>query len=146
MPEFRNLLRFFEFHCCGLLIVYSKTAVIANAIQYTFAGGSVKVSLSQSDRTTIIAIEDTGMRISPTEQSRIFERFYRVNSDRSRQTGGTGLGLAIVSAIAERHPTLSLQYLNDFDVQIALLVNYSRFLVIFATNYRQFQCHLRVNS
>lgn len=77
--------------------------LIANAIQYTSTGGSVKVSLSQRDRTTIIAIEDTGIGISPIEQSRIFERFYRVNSDRSRQTGGTGLGLAIASAIAHRH-------------------------------------------
>jgi two-component system, OmpR family, Ni(II)-sensor and/or redox sensor kinase NrsS len=85
--------------------------LIANAIQYTSAGGSVKVSLSQSDkpngiaslRSAVIAIEDTGIGIAPTEQSRIFERFYRVNSDRSRQTGGTGLGLAIASAIAHRH-------------------------------------------
>lgn len=77
--------------------------LIANAIQYTSAGGSVQVSLSRSDRTAVMAIEDTGIGISPTEQSRIFERFYRVNSDRSRQTGGTGLGLAIARAIAHRH-------------------------------------------
>ncbi len=77
--------------------------LIANAIQYTSAGGSVRVSLSQCDRTAVMAIEDTGIGISPTEQSRIFERFYRVNSDRSRQTGGTGLGLAIATAIAHRH-------------------------------------------
>ena len=77
--------------------------LIANAVQYTSAGGSVKVSLFQSDRTAVMTIEDTGIGISPTEQSRIFERFYRVNSDRSRQTGGTGLGLAIASAIAHRH-------------------------------------------
>jgi two-component Ni(II)/redox sensor kinase NrsS len=77
--------------------------LIANAIQYTSAGGSVQVSLSQSERTAIIAVEDTGMGISPTEQSRIFERFYRVNRDRSRKTGGTGLGLAIASAIARKH-------------------------------------------
>jgi two-component system, OmpR family, Ni(II)-sensor and/or redox sensor kinase NrsS len=77
--------------------------LIANAIQYTSAVGSVKVSLSQSDRSAIVTIEDTGIGIAPTEQSRIFERFYRVNSDRSRQTGGTGLGLAIARAIAHRH-------------------------------------------
>ena len=85
--------------------------LIANAIQYTSAEGSVKVSLSQSDlakqtlreRTAVIAIEDTGIGISLTEQSQIFERFYRVNSDISRQTGGTGLGLAIAKAITHHH-------------------------------------------
>ena len=63
--------------------------LIANAIQYSSAGGSVQVSLSRSDkpngmaslRTAVMAIEDTGIGISPTEQSRIFERFYRVNSE-----------------------------------------------------------------
>ena len=77
--------------------------LIANAIQYTSAGGFVKVSLLQSERNAVMEIEDTGIGIPPTEQDRIFERFYRVNSDRSRQTGGTGLGLAIASAIAHRH-------------------------------------------
>lgn len=77
--------------------------LIANAIQYTSAEGSVKVTLLQSERNAVMEIEDTGIGIPPTEQDRIFERFYRVNSDRSRQTGGTGLGLAIASAIAHRH-------------------------------------------
>ena len=69
--------------------------LIANAIQYTSAGGSVQVSLSQNERTAVMTIKDTGIGISPTEQSRIFERFYRVNSDRSRQTGGTGLAIKL---------------------------------------------------
>lgn len=77
--------------------------LIANAIQYTPTGGSVQISLKQYDSTAIIIIKDTGIGISPAEQRRIFERFYRVNSDRSRQTGGTGLGLAIVQAIALKH-------------------------------------------
>ncbi len=77
--------------------------LIANAIQYTPTGGSVYISLKQRARTAIIIVKDTGIGISPTEQHRIFERFYRVNSDRSRQTGGTGLGLAIAQAIALKH-------------------------------------------
>lgn len=77
--------------------------LIANAIQYTLAGGSVLVSLNVHDGTAAIAVKDTGIGIPLDEQSRIFERFYRVNSDRSRKTGGTGLGLAIAQAIAHRH-------------------------------------------
>lgn len=55
------------------------------------------------DRIATIAIKDTGLGISPKEQSRVFERFYRVNSDRARKTGGTGLGLAIAQTILQRH-------------------------------------------
>ncbi|MBE9135653.1 two-component sensor histidine kinase [Nodosilinea sp. LEGE 07088] len=77
--------------------------LIANAIQYTSPGGSVLVSLDARDRMAIIAVKDTGIGISLTEQSRIFERFYRVDGDRSRKTGGTGLGLAIAKAIAKSH-------------------------------------------
>jgi two-component system, OmpR family, Ni(II)-sensor and/or redox sensor kinase NrsS len=76
---------------------------IANAIQYTPAGGYVSVSLACADRTASIAIKDTGIGIAPGQQTRIFERFYRVDSDRARKTGGTGLGLAIVQAIVQRH-------------------------------------------
>jgi two-component Ni(II)/redox sensor kinase NrsS len=77
--------------------------LIANALQYTSAGGSVLVSLAAHDRTAAIAVKDTGIGIPVEEQSRIFERFYRVDCDRSRQTGGTGLGLAIAWVIAHTH-------------------------------------------
>jgi two-component system, OmpR family, Ni(II)-sensor and/or redox sensor kinase NrsS len=77
--------------------------LIANAIQYTPVGGDVSVSLTLADRTASIAIKDTGIGIAPSHQTRIFERFYRVDSDRARKTGGTGLGLAIVQAIVQRH-------------------------------------------
>lgn len=77
--------------------------LMANAIYYTPAGGSVVVSLTTHDRIATITVKDTGIGIPPGEQSRIFERFYRVDCDRSRKTGGTGLGLAIAQAIANRH-------------------------------------------
>lgn len=79
--------------------------LIANAIQYTPNGGQVVVSLTTHDRTALITVKDTGIGIAAVEQTRIFDRFYRVDSDRSRQTGGTGLGLAIAQAIAIKHET-----------------------------------------
>jgi two-component Ni(II)/redox sensor kinase NrsS len=77
--------------------------LIANAIQYTSSEGHVVISLTTRDRTAFISVKDTGIGIATAEQTRIFERFYRVDSDRSRKTGGTGLGLAIVQAISQVH-------------------------------------------
>ncbi|MBI4784542.1 MAG: two-component sensor histidine kinase [Oscillatoriophycideae cyanobacterium NC_groundwater_1537_Pr4_S-0.65um_50_18] len=77
--------------------------LITNAIQYTPAGGKVTVSLQQEDHHALIQVQDTGIGVSLQEQAHIFDRFYRVNSDRSRHTGGAGLGLAIAQAIAQTH-------------------------------------------
>lgn len=77
--------------------------LIANAIQYTSDGGQVVVSLTARDHIACITVKDTGIGIAAAEQTRIFDRFYRVDSDRSRKTGGTGLGLAIAQAIAIKH-------------------------------------------
>jgi signal transduction histidine kinase len=77
--------------------------LIINAIQYTPPGGKVSVSLNRSDYYAVVQIEDTGIGIPQTELPRIFDRFYRVNSDRSRNSGGSGLGLAIAKAIVQTH-------------------------------------------
>ncbi|MBE9107625.1 two-component sensor histidine kinase [Nostoc sp. B(2019)] len=77
--------------------------LIVNAIQYTPKGGEVKVLLDRNDHYAVIKVQDTGIGIPKNELTRIFDRFYRVSSDRSRSTGGSGLGLAIVQAIIQSH-------------------------------------------
>ena len=77
--------------------------LINNAINYTSSGGQVLVSLTTKENKAIIKVKDTGIGIAPSEINKIWNRFYRINSDRSRQTGGTGLGLAIAKAIATKH-------------------------------------------
>ena len=77
--------------------------LIVNAIQYTPAGGTVTVILDCSHQEAIVQVQDTGIGMAPADLERIFDRFYRVNSDRSRNTGGSGLGLAIAQTIARAH-------------------------------------------
>ena len=77
--------------------------LIVNALQYTSAGGSVTVILMRDDSYALVQVQDTGIGIASENHSRIFDRFYRVSSDRSRHTGGVGLGLAIAKAIAQSH-------------------------------------------
>ncbi|RUT01579.1 two-component sensor histidine kinase [Dulcicalothrix desertica PCC 7102] len=77
--------------------------LIVNAIHYTPQGGEVTVFLNRSDHYAVIKVQDTGIGIPQKELTHIFDRFYRVSSDRSRSTGGSGLGLAIVSAIVSVH-------------------------------------------
>lgn len=74
-----------------------------NAIRYNNRGGSVTVTVDQEDGHTYLVVKDTGIGISPANQERVFERFYRVDKSRSRETGGTGLGLAIVKHIVAQH-------------------------------------------
>jgi two-component system phosphate regulon sensor histidine kinase PhoR len=77
--------------------------LVSNAIQYTPPGGTVRVRTARAGDRVTLAVADTGIGIAPQHVSRIFERFYRVDKDRSRQSGGTGLGLAIVKHIVESH-------------------------------------------
>lgn len=77
--------------------------LLDNAIRHTSRGGSIAVTVSAHNGRCHITVADTGEGIPSRELPRIFERFYRVDSARSRATGGTGLGLAIVKHVAEGH-------------------------------------------
>lgn len=81
-----------------------------NAIGYNVPGGSVRVTVSDAGENAVISVADTGIGIAPEHQSRIFERFYRVDKSHSKASGGTGLGLSIVKhAAAYHHGTVQLE-------------------------------------
>ncbi len=74
-----------------------------NAIRYNRQGGRVEIFVYSDDNKSTVRVSDNGIGIPKQHQKRVFERFYRVDKSRSKETGGTGLGLAIVKHIAERH-------------------------------------------
>ena len=77
--------------------------LVQNAIRYNKENGHVQVFVTVENGHSIISVKDTGIGIPADQLDRVFERFYRVDKSRSRETGGTGLGLAIVKHIAEIH-------------------------------------------
>lgn len=77
--------------------------LLTNAIRHTDPGGTIDIGVTTRAGEAVISVRDTGAGIPARDLPRIFERFYRVDAARSRQTGGTGLGLAIVRHVAERH-------------------------------------------
>ena len=76
--------------------------LVDNAVKYNKEGGSVAISVEKQDNKAILRVTDTGIGIPQEAWARVFERFYRVDKSRSKQTGGTGLGLSIVKHIAEQ--------------------------------------------
>jgi len=77
--------------------------LISNAVKYNEDGGAIRIALRTHDGSRILRVEDTGIGMRQQDLPRIFERFYRVDTARSRETGGTGLGLSIVRHAIERH-------------------------------------------
>lgn len=74
-----------------------------NAVKYNVPGGRVEMALRQEDGQAVLTVRDTGIGIPPEHQSRVFERFYRVDKSHSKESGGTGLGLSIVKHAAQLH-------------------------------------------
>lgn len=111
--EQRNVTLELEAQPSGSISVYGDkerltqvfTNLIDNAIKYNVDGGRVRIRVAKDGTMVSITIADTGIGIPKDHLPRVFERFYRVDKDRSREVGGTGLGLAIVKHILEAHQT-----------------------------------------
>ena len=77
--------------------------LVENAIKYTDEGGSVKVTLDCDHQNAFLTVTDTGIGMAEEELGKIFDRFYRIDKTRDRQTGGTGLGLSITHSTVLLH-------------------------------------------
>ena len=94
-----------------------------NAIKYNVEGGSVTMSVGERDGKVFVSVADTGIGIAPEHQSRIFERFYRVDKSHSKASGGTGLGLSIVKhAVQYHHGTVELHSEEGKGTTICILL------------------------
>lgn len=86
------------------LLGHAVSNLVENAVRYNEPGGKVRVEVrADADGWACVAVADTGIGIPPEDQPKVFERFYRADKSRSKETGGTGLGLAIVKHAARYH-------------------------------------------
>ena len=93
-----------------------------NAIKYNKNGDSVRVTVEKCGGDAVLTVADTGIGIAPEHQSRIFERFYRVDKSHSKASGGTGLGLSIVKhAAAYHHAKIELESAEDEGTTIRVI-------------------------
>ena len=93
-----------------------------NAIKYNKNSGSVRVTVEKCGGDAVLTVADTGIGIAPEHQSRIFERFYRVDKSHSKASGGTGLGLSIVKhAAAYHHAKIELESAEDEGTTIRVI-------------------------
>lgn len=77
--------------------------LLSNALRHTPSGGEISVAGKQAKGVVVLSVKDSGEGLLPDQLAAVFDRFYRADKSRSRETGGTGLGLAIVKAIIESH-------------------------------------------
>ncbi len=101
--------------------------LIENALCYTTAGGTVQVSLAQTQERVGVKVSDTGCGIPKDELPRVFDRFYRVEKSRGRNSGGTGLGLAIAKKILDLHDnTITVDSVLDKGTTFSFELNVDR--------------------
>ena len=97
--------------------------LVENAIKYNRPNGSVTVSVKEKNGQAMILVKDTGIGISPENQKKIFDPFFRVDKSRSRAMGGAGLGLALVDSIAKEHGgTVNVLESSEAGSTIALML------------------------
>lgn len=77
--------------------------LVSNAVKFTPVGGEIRITISETDDSVVLSVEDNGIGIAENEIPFIFERFYRADKSRNRMTGGSGIGLAIVKSIVTAH-------------------------------------------
>ena len=77
--------------------------LVNNAFRYTPEGGKITVTATKQGNDFLFSVQDTGMGIAPEDLDKIFDRFYRTDRSRDRESGGSGLGLAITKALVEAH-------------------------------------------
>ena len=97
--------------------------IVSNAVKYTHENGKIEISIEKVYKDAYIKVRDNGIGIPKENLPRIFERFYRVDNARSRETGGTGLGLAIAKQIMNQlggNITISSTYGEGTDVIISV--------------------------
>lgn len=97
--------------------------LVQNAIQYNDFGGDIRVFAGMRNDKAVLEVKDNGIGIPKQHQERVFERFYRVDKSRSRETGGTGLGLAIVKHIAEVH-SADLKLESEYGIGTKITVTF----------------------
>ncbi|WP_117168098.1 sensor histidine kinase [Paraliobacillus sediminis] len=100
--------------------------LLTNAIKYNKPNGTIDITIEQTDKTTSIAFKDTGIGIDKAHIAHIFDRFYRVDSSRTRTIDGTGLGLSIVASIVKLH---------NGQIQIDSKNNHGTTVIIVFPNY-----------
>ena len=92
-----------------------------NAIKYNRQNGGVEISISDHPNNVVLTVSDAGIGIPDDHQSRIFERFYRVDKSHSKETGGTGLGLSIVKHAAQYHnATVELESKEEVGTKVTV--------------------------
>ncbi|MDR0513933.1 MAG: ATP-binding protein, partial [Coriobacteriaceae bacterium] len=77
--------------------------LISNAVRYTPEGGNINVRVKRGDIMATIAVQDSGIGLTPEEAKMVFSRFWRADAGRNRESGGLGIGLAVVKEIVDRH-------------------------------------------
>ena len=97
------------------------TNIVSNAVKYTPDGGKIDIRVGTSGKNVFVRVTDNGIGIPEKDLPRLFDRFYRVDKARSRESGGTGLGLSIAQEILNQHKG-SIEISSEFGKGTSVLI------------------------